>query len=160
MTPLAWRRMLLALALPSAVALAGCSSEEPVPPLPEPDPQTSMAAGDTMLATAFPLTSVLQAAEAALPDDVTIRPVPGDTRWLPGNQIEVPVERDGSVAVVVVTVLPERAECGAQSPLLDPAEADALAAQVCATWEAEGRLPVVVPDPDAAAVLDPSDAAR
>lgn len=131
-----------------ATGLAGCSTE-PAP-----------AAGDTMLATAFPLTSVLVAADEALPDDADIGEIPMDTRWLPGNRIEVPITRDGTVGVLTVTVLPEQEACAAESPLLSADEGGAVADEVCRTWRSEGRLPVVVPDPDAPIVVDPSDAAR
>lgn len=142
----------MTLALTATLALAGCGAGE--------TSDGDAGSGGTMLATAFPLSSVLQAAEASLPAEVTIGEIPRDVRWLPGNQIEVPVERRGETAVLVVTVLPEQETCDAESPVLDDAEAAAVAEQVCATWRDEGRLPVVVPDPDAPIVEDPSDAAR
>ncbi len=113
-----------------------------------------------MLATAFSLTEVLRATDRTKPADVLITEIPMDTRWLSGNRIEVPIERDGAGGVLVVTVLPEQARCAAESPLLTPAESDLVATEVCAAWEAGGRLPVVVPDPDAPVELNPEDAAR
>lgn len=113
-----------------------------------------------MLATAFPLGSVLRAAEASLPEDVTIGEIPRDIRWMPGNQVAVPVIRGGEQSDLVVTVLPEQEECAASSTVLSAQEQAAVGAEVCAVWEAEGRLPVVVPDPDAPLPTDPSDAAR
>ena len=93
-----------------------------------------------MLATAFPLTSVLVAAERTLPSDVSIGEIPMDTRWLPGNRIEVPLLRDGVAATltVTVTVLPGQEVCAAASDLLSEAEEDAVADEVCAVWEDEG----------------------
>ncbi len=113
-----------------------------------------------MLATAFSLTEVLRAADRVLPADVLITEIPMDTRWLSGNRIEVPIERDGTRGVLVVTVLPDEARCAAESPLLTPSEGDLVGAEVCAAWEAGGRLPVVVPDPDAPVEQNSEDAAR
>ena len=113
-----------------------------------------------MLATAFPLGSVLSAAEVSLPEDVAIGEIPRDIRWLPGNQVAVPVVRGGEQADLVVTVLPEEGECTASSTVLSAQEEAAVGAEVCVVWDAEGRLPVVVPDPDAPLPTDPSDAAR
>jgi hypothetical protein len=120
----------------------------------------SDAAGGTMLATAFSLTEVLRAADTALPTDVMVTEIPMDTRWLPGNRIEVPIERDGAGGLLVVTVRPDEARCAVESSLLTPPESDAVAAEVCARWEAGGRLPVLVPDPDAPIEENPEDAAR
>lgn len=136
------------------VGAAGCTTNDAM------SDSSSDGAGGTMLATAFPLTSVLVATESSLPADVSIGGIPMDARWLPGNRIEVPVGRDGTDAVLTVTVLPERESCAAQSEVLTPAEADSVAQSVCAIWESEGRLPVVVPDPNAPIETDPSDAAR
>jgi hypothetical protein len=130
-------------------ALAGCGNDS-----------APGAVGGTMLPSAFPLTSVLVAAEQSLPTQVEIGEIPMDTRWLPGNRIEVPIQRDGATGLLTVVVLPDDRACAAESSLLSVAEADSVAAQVCTTWESEGRLPVVVPDPDAPIELDPSDAAR
>jgi hypothetical protein len=145
-------RSLVALLLATAVTVVGCGSDGPE--------EGGQAQGDTMLASSFPLTSVLRAAEVALPPDVSIGPIPMDVRWLPGNRIEVPVERDGRDAVLVVTVLPDEQACSAESAVLDPDEQADVGDEVCEVWVAEGRLPVVVPDPDAPVVVDPSDAAR
>lgn len=145
-------RCLVALLCATVVTALGCGSGA--------TSESGQAPGDTMLASAFPLTSVVRAAEMALPSDVAIGPIPMDVRWLPGNRIEVPVERAGQQAVLVVTVLPDQQTCAAESEVLDPGEQADVADKVCEVWAAEGRLPVVVPDPDAPVVVDPSDAAR
>lgn len=110
-----------------------------------------------MLATAFPITSVLRATSAALPADAAIGTLPMEAGWQPGNRLDVPIERGGEVGSVTVTVTDA---CEASSALLDAGEADAIAEAVCRTWEAEGRLPIVVPDPDAPLEMNPEDAAR
>ena len=153
-----------AATLVAALLLAGCGSEggdgSPSDPTAERPVDGGATAGGTMLATAFPLTSVLVAAERTLPSEVSIGEIPLDTRWLPGNRIEVPLLRDGVAATLTVTVLPGREVCAAESEVLSEAEEDAVAIEVCTVWEDEGRLPVVVPDPDAPIEVDPSDAAR
>ncbi|MGB9375455.1 MAG: hypothetical protein WCA82_14995 [Jiangellales bacterium] len=152
----------LALCAAVVLGLAGCAADEPdARPAALPTASaTADSAGGTMLATAFSLTEVLRATDRTKPADVLITEIPMDTRWLSGNRIEVPIERDGAGGVLVVTVLPEQARCAAESPLLTPAESDLVATEVCAAWEAGGRLPVVVPDPDAPVELNPEDAAR
>lgn len=145
-------RSLVAVLCATAVTVVGCGSDGP--------DEGGQAQGETMLASSFPLSSVLRAAELTVPPDVSIGPIPMDARWLPGNRIEVPVERDGADAVLVVTVLPDEQTCAVESEVLDPGEQAAVADAVCEVWVAEGRLPVVVPDPDAPVVVDPSDAAR
>jgi hypothetical protein len=155
-------RRVLTLCAALVLALAGCAADEPdARPSALPTVASSPdAASGTTLATAFSLTEVLRAADRVLPDDVVITEIPRDTRWLTGNRIEVPIERDGTSGVLVVTVLPDQARCAAESPLLAPSESDLVGAEVCAAWEAGGRLPVVVPDPDAPVEQNPQDAAR
>ncbi len=156
-----------AAALVAALMLAACGSDgvdgvdgSASDPTAEQPVDGGVGAGGTMPATAFPLTSVLVAAERTLPSDVSIGEIPRNTRWLPGNRIEVPLLRDGVAATLTVTVLPGQQVCAAASDLLSEAEQDAVAVEVCAVWEGDGRLPVVVPDPDAPMEVDPSDAAR
>lgn len=154
----------LAAALLAVLALPACTAQDApgtaAPRSPSPLAESGGAAGGTMPATAFPLTSVLLAAQESLPTGVAIGEIDRDARWLPGNRLEIPLERDGSPGVLVVTVFPERASCSAESALLGTDEATAVADEVCRVWESEGRLPVVVPDPDAPIPTDPSDAAR
>jgi hypothetical protein len=138
--------------------VGGCTTSDEASPLdPAPAGTPQHDSDDTMLATAFPITSVLRAAEASLPRDAAVAEVPMDVRWQPGNRIDVPIERGGQAGIMTVTVA---RTCVASSALLDPTETEAVAAAVCATWEAEGRLPVVVPDPDAPPEMNPEDAAR
>jgi hypothetical protein len=161
-------RALLVLTVTAVLAAAaGCTNDDGPSAAPVASPSTPVAtldaggaAGGTMPAIAFPLTSVLAAADQSLPADVTIGEIPRDTRWLPGNRMEVPISRDGTDAVLTVTVLPARESCAARSQVLTPAEAEQVASRVCDVWVSEGRLPVVVPDPDAPIETDPSDAAR
>lgn len=159
-----------AAALVAGVA-AGCGAVEapsaaPAPSdtaldAPSPAPATpSIGAGGTMLATAFPVGSVARAAQTSVPSGVTIGEFPRDVRWMPGNQLVVPIVRDGASAELLVTVLPEQEQCAAESSALSPDEAAAVADEVCRAWVAEGRLPVVVPDPGAPLPEDPSNAAR
>ena len=126
----------------------------------EPDAPTSDAGAGTMLATAFPIASVLRATEVSLPGDVAIGEIPPDVRWTPGNRLDIPIVRAGEQAVLVVTVLPDQEACDAASALLTEQESAAVSEQVCAVWVADGRLPVVVPEPGTTPTLDPSDAAR
>jgi hypothetical protein len=162
------RALALLLAV-AGVTIAACDEGQPAQPAdgagisagPGADsPPAGGGNGTTMLATAFPLGSVIRAAEVSLPEDVAIGQIPGDIRWMPGNQVTIPVVRGSQQAELVVTVLPEREECTASSTVLSGEEESAIGAEVCAVWEAEGRLPVVVPDPDAPLPVDPSDAAR
>lgn len=114
-----------------------------------------------MLPSAFPIVSVVLAMEESLPEGASVDELPRDISWQPGNELDVPILRDGIAGTVTVTVPGTDVDaCTADSEQLSQDEAAAVADAVCQAWDAEGRLPIVVPDPDAPPTENPEDAAR